>query len=363
MNKIAIGANMTEQLDDDARWKATQDRDASYDGTFVYAVRSTGIYCRPSCPSRRPRREQVQFFSDGSSAETAGYRACRRCHPNDAPREIAMVEAVNRYIDDHLDEAVTLSMLGEACGVSPFHLQRTFKRVTGLSPHQYLQERRLGRLKRELRTGTDVTTAIYDAGYGSSSRVYEQRSDRLGMSPNTYRRGGRGMEITYTIVDCQLGRVLVGTTERGVCAVCLGESDVELEQALHDEYPEANIHRGEPASRAWVTGVAELAEGHVTAQDLPIDVQATAFQGRVWSYLRSIPAGETRSYGEVAQALEQPTAARAVARACASNPVALIVPCHRVVRGDGEVGGYRWGMERKRSLLTRERETLENRRA
>ncbi len=341
-------------LDDDRRWQATEHRDATFDGQFVYAVRSTGIYCRPSCPSRRPRRDQVRFYAACDDAERAGYRACRRCHPRQTLPEIVMVETADRFIDAHLDEPITLAMLSEACDISPYHLHRTFKRLTGLTPRQYVRERRMGRLKEELRAGSDVTTALYDAGFGSSSRLYEGGPNRLGMTPKTYRQGGLGVSIGYTIVDSPLGRLLVGTTERGVCAVSLGDSDEILEAALHREYPAATLHRGEPGD-GWVESVAGFLNGQEMPRDLPIDVQATAFQWRVWSFLRTIPLGETRSYGEVARAIEQPTAARAVAQACASNPVALIVPCHRVVRGDGEPGGYRWGAERKQALLERER--------
>ncbi len=355
MHQLAAQEVTSSRLDDEQRWNATQQRDTTCDGAFVYAVRSTGIYCRPSCPSRRPSREQVLFFDDCMSAERGGFRACRRCHPRQTLPDISRVQAASHYIDEHLDETITLSMLGEACGVSPYHLQRTFKRMTGLTPRQYIQERRMSRFKEQVRDGSDVTSALYDAGFGSSSRLYESGPGRLGMTPKTYRDGGQGLDISYAIVDSPLGRLLVGTTERGVCAVSLGESDEELERALQREYPSAKIHQGEPADIGWVDAVAELLNSHELSQDLPIDVRATAFQWKVWSFLRTIPTGETRSYGEVARSLDQPTAARAVARACASNPVALIIPCHRVVRGDGQSGGYRWGVERKKTLLALER--------
>jgi AraC family transcriptional regulator of adaptative response/methylated-DNA-[protein]-cysteine methyltransferase len=355
MNDTDTRNDVAEQTDETARWRATERRDTRFDGVFVYAVRSTGIYCRPSCPSRRPRREQVLFFDDCAGAETAGFRPCRRCRPGETPREITMVEAANRYIDEHIDETVTLAALGGACAMSPYHLQRTFKRVTGLTPRQYIRERRMERLKARLRGGADVTTAMYDAGYGSSSRLYEGGVRRLGMTPRTYRNGGVGLEIRYSIVDCGLGRLLVGATERGVCAVSLGDSDEELEQALRREYPAAGLVRDESAAGDWVEAIVAFTLGQDLPPDLPVDIQATAFQWKVWSYLCTIPTGETRSYAEVARAIEQPAAARAVAHACASNPVALVVPCHRVVHADGEVGGYRWGKERKEQLLARER--------
>ena len=358
MNQIAAQSTTATMLDDERRWQATEHRDANYDGQFVYAVRSTGIYCRPSCPSRRPRRDQVLFFDACDAAERAGYRACRRCHPRQTLPEIAMVEAADSFIDAHLDEQITLAMLSEACAISPYHLHRTFKRLTGLTPRQYVRERRMGRLKEELRAGSDVTTALYDAGFGSSSRLYEGGPSRLGMTPKTYQLGGQGVNIGYTIADSPLGRLLIGTTDRGICAVSLGDSDEALEDALRQEYPAASLHRGEPTD-GWVDEVVGFLNGQEMPRDLPIDVQATAFQWRVWSFLRTIPLGETRSYGEVARAIQQPTAARAVAQACAANPVALIVPCHRVVRGDGEPGGYRWGAERKQALLQRESERSE----
>jgi len=355
MSQTTIEPTMASALDNETRWQATEQRNTRFDGLFVYAVRSTGIYCRPTCPSRRPRREQVEFFDACDAAEAAGFRPCRRCRPRDVASEIATTDAACRYIEAHLDESLTLARLGEVCGFSPYHLQRTFKRVTGLTPRQYIEERRMGRLKARLRDGSDVTTALYDAGYGSSSRLYENGSTRLGMTPKSYGQGGAGVMIGYAIIDTALGRLLVATTERGVCAVSLGDDDAELLEALRAEYPAADVRAAEPAATGWVEAVAAFIDGQEIPADLPVDVRATAFQRRVWAFLRTIPRGETRSYGEVASGIEQPTAARAVAQACAHNPVALIVPCHRVVRSDGEPGGYRWGAERKRALLARER--------
>ncbi len=359
MTQTNQATTRAELHDDAGRWVATVQRDARYDGAFVYAVRSTGIYCRPSCPSRRPGRDQVRFFDDCAGAEAAGFRPCRRCRPTETPREISLVEQVDDYVSTHLDESITLARLGEACGLSPYHLQRTFKRLTGLTPRQYVQERRISRLKEHLRDGSDVTTAMYDAGFGSSSRLYEGASGRLGMTPGVYGRRGEDLEITYTIVDCSLGRLLVGATSRGVCAVCAGDSDDELEAALRAEYPAAVIEMGTFADSSWADAIAAAADGQPLSADLPLDLRATAFERRVWSFLRTIPLGETRSYVEVARALDQPGAARAVARACAANPVALIVPCHRVVRANGEPGGYRWGEQRKRALLAMERQRRE----
>jgi AraC family transcriptional regulator of adaptative response/methylated-DNA-[protein]-cysteine methyltransferase len=335
-------------------WQAVLARDAGADGAFVYAVRSTGIYCKPSCASRRPRRAQVTFFAGPDEAERAGYRACRRCRPREAAAEGDAVARVCAYIDAHPDERVTLAALAAHAGYSPAHLQRAFKRRMGISPRAYADARRAERLRAALRAEDSVTGAVYAAGYGASSRVYENAP--LGMTPATYRRGGQGMEIHYTIVDSALGRLLVGATERGLCAVSLGANDTALERALAHEYPAAARRRDDAGLGAWAQAiVAGVAAGR-PPRDLPLDVQGTAFQRRVWEALRAIPPGETRAYGELARALGQPAAARAVAGACAANHVALVIPCHRVVRGDGELGGYKWGVERKEQLLAREKQ-------
>jgi len=329
------------------RWRAVQERDARYDGRFVYAVRSTGIYCRPSCPSRRPRPEQVLFFNHAAEATAAGFRPCRRCQR----RTFDLVARICRLIEQSPDERVTLAGLARETGKSPFHLQRTFKQATGITPRQYAEALRLGRLKSLLKKGSDVTTALYEAGYGSSSRLYEQAGVRLGMTPGVYRKGGEGMSIHYTLTDCHLGRLLVASTSKGVCFVSLGAAGAPLEKALHDEYPRAEIHRDAGKLGRWVGEIAAYLRGKQTRLDLPLDLQATAFQTRVWEELRRIPYGETRSYSEVARSLGRPNAVRAVARACATNPVSLVTPCHRVVREDGDLAGYRWGVDRKRALL------------
>jgi AraC family transcriptional regulator of adaptative response/methylated-DNA-[protein]-cysteine methyltransferase len=352
----------------DPRWTAVLERDTRQDGCFVYAVATTGVFCRPSCPSRRPRRENVAFFSVPEEAERAGYRACRRCAPKStvAPAERMVREAcayLEAHLDAGLDQPVTLEVLGREIGVSPFHLQRMFKRITGVSPKAYVNARRVERLKARLQQGDGVADATYEAGYGSGSRVYEQADAQLGMTPATYKRGGTGMTIRYGTTATPLGRLLVAVSERGVCAVTLGDSDPALEAALRREYPQARIEPTQEKNERleeWLGAVVRHLEGSQPSLALPLDVQATAFQRRVWQALQEIPYGATRSYGEIAAAIGQPQASRAVARACASNRVALVVPCHRVVRGDfatsGEAGGYRWGAERKRRLLERERE-------
>ena len=346
----------------DSRWHAVLARDARLDGRFVFAVRSTGIYCRPSCPSRRPRREQVEFFARPEAAERRGFRACRRCRPSDAVNgspQAGLIRQICSVIEEHLREnnegAPSLASLSAQTGVSPHHLQRTFKRLMGISPRQYADAKRLGVLKTQLRKGDDVTTALYEAGYGSSSRLYERANGQLGMTPATYRRGGEGMQIGYTIVDSPLGRLLVAATRRGISALYLGDSDARIESALRKEYPNAEIRRDRNGMTDWVRTILKHLRGLEPRLDLPVDVQATAFQRRVWEELRAIPYGSTRSYSQIARAIGRPKANRAVARACATNPVSVVIPCHRVVREDGNLGGYRWGLNRKQMLIEQER--------
>src|SRR6202041_222759 len=344
---------------------AVQARDRSADGAFVYAVRSTGIYCRPSCPSRKPGREQVVFFPLPEAAEQKGFRACQRCRPRATrlrdPRSEA-VAAVCRQIDtqirnegdDDSKSRLTLTALSTGVGMGPHQLERAFRRVMGITPRQYADAQRMRRLKSSLKKGDDVTTALYDAGYSSSSRLYERSPSQLGMTPATYRQGGAGMQIHYTIVDSPLGRLLVGATDRGISALYLGKDDGPLESSLHKEYPRAEIQRDRNGLEEWVGKILEHLRGREPNLDLPTDVQATAFQRRVWEELRKIPYGTTRTYSQVARAIGKPTAIRAVARACATNPVSVVVPCHRVVREDGNLAGYRWGVERKLALLQHE---------
>ncbi|GAC1435943.1 MAG: bifunctional DNA-binding transcriptional regulator/O6-methylguanine-DNA methyltransferase Ada [Ktedonobacteraceae bacterium] len=336
-------------------WEAVLAKDSHADGQFVYAVRSTGIYCNPSCPSRRPKREHVVFFTLAHAAEEAGFRPCRRCRPGEAHTDTTtLVQSVCRYIEAHSEETLTLAQLGAQAHISPYHLQRLFKGVVGVTPRQYIQTHRMARLKTQIKEGETVTHALYDVGYGSSSRLYEQAPTQLGMTPTNYRNGGKGMSIRYTLVDCPLGRLLVATTERGICAVELGDTDATLEAALHKEYPAAHIQHDSTILDQEVQLILRHLNGEQQHLDLPLDIQATAFQCRVWQELRTIPYGETRSYREVAASLGDVNKARAVAEACAANPVALIVPCHRVVREDSSFGGYRWGTERKYHLLTQE---------
>jgi len=339
-------------------WKAVLDRDTRFDGAFVCAVRTTGIYCRPSCPAKRPRLDHVSFFQLPEAAEQAGYRPCLRCLPDrTAPlgRDGALVRRVCHLIEAHdSPETLTLASLSSQTDISRYHLQRTFKRIMGITPRQYAEARRLSRLKGLVKERNDVTSALYEAGYGSSSRLYERANERLGMTPATYLRGGSGMTIGYTVLDSPLGRLLVAATGRGVCAVSLGEVDADLVEALTQEYPAAEIHRDDVGVGEWAAALVKHLSGWQPDLDLPLDLRVTAFQWRVYEELRSIPYGSTRSYGEIAGAVGLPNGARAVGHACATNPVALIVPCHRAIRKNKGLGGYRWGLERKKKLLARE---------
>ena len=342
----------------DQLWQAVVAKDPRFDGQFVFAVSSTKIYCRPSCPSRRPRRERVTFFNLPEAAEAAGFRACLRCRPRSkraVDPQLELVRRVCSLLNSSTDESPKLAELAAQVGVSAFHLQRTFKRVMGISPRQYVAARRFGEFKQLVREGESVTNALYDAGFNSSSRIYEQAAGELGMTPATYGRGGRGVKINYTVVQSPLGRLLVAMTERGVCAVRMGDTDRDLERDLRAEFPEATIERSDRSLQQPVQKILNHLTNNEPHLDLPLDIRATAFQRQVWEKLRAIPYGETISYGKVAQALGKPGAVRAVGRACATNPVALVIPCHRVVREDKSLGGYRWGLERKQKLLEHER--------
>jgi len=337
-------------------WNAVLARDAGRDGEFVFAVSSTGVYCRPSCPAKRPRRENVTFFHRPEEAERAGYRACLRCRPKaiNGNAQAEMVKSICRYIEQHLDEPLTLQRLANAFHLSPFHLQRTFKAVLGITPRAYADSCRLTSLKRNLQAGHSVTRAMYDAGYSSSSRLYERTASQLGMTPDKYRRGAIAASIRYTCTDSLLGRMLVAATEKGICAIQFADSDDELNEGLKREFPFAARRRDDNAMQPWTQALLQQMGGQKVNPSLPLDIRATAFQRRVWSYLQSIPFGGTRSYSQVAKAIGKPSASRAVARACGTNPVAVVIPCHRVVRESGEMGGYRWGVERKQALLEME---------
>lgn len=340
-------------FDTEQAWRQVEAHDASADGRFVYAVRSTGIFCRPGCPSRRPAQHKVIFYPTPAEASAAGYRPCKRCRPQAMHPQAAVIDTACRYLRRHLDKAPTLAETARVAGMNPFALQRLFRKILGVSPRQYHAGQRRNRLRQELSNGAsgNVTDAIYAAGYGSSSRVYEHTAETIGMTPAQYRGHGTGQRLRFCVGNSILGNVLIAATERGICAVTLGDSAAELEAALRREFANAQIEEDAAGlAEALAALLAQLTEHPVSAA-LPLDVRATAFQWRVWQALRKIPRGETRSYGQIAAGLGQPTAVRAVARACSQNPVALLVPCHRVVGKDGKLTGYRWGIERKRQLL------------
>jgi AraC family transcriptional regulator of adaptative response/methylated-DNA-[protein]-cysteine methyltransferase len=331
-------------------------RDGSSDGKFVFAVSSTGVYCRPSCPSRRPRRENVTFFSGPQEAETAGFRACLRCRPKAIARNPRqqLVKAMCRYIEQNLDEPLTLATLSTEFGRSTFHLQRIFKAVLGITPKEYSDSCRMRGFRQKLKAGHSVTRAMHDAGYSSTSRLYSRTAGELGMEPAKYRRGAIAAPIRYTFTDSPLGRMLIAATEKGICSIQFADSDEELEQSLRQEFPFAVRRRDEKELTELAHNVIRRMRGSEPSETLPLDIRATVFQRRVWTYLKSVGFGETRSYADVARAIRRPAAVRAVARACATNPVAIAIPCHRIVRSDGELGGYRWGIIRKETLLRME---------
>ena len=334
-------------------WQAMQKRDSAADGAFVFGVRSTRIYCRPSCPARRPLRRNTLFFRTNEEAERFGYRPCRRCRPQEQDESASLVRRATAILAENTEESVAIGSLAAQLKTSGAKLRRAFHRSTGLSPREFSQALRLERLKKLLRDGANITEALYECGYGSSSRLYEKTNSQLGMTPASYRKGGAGMRIGYTLASTSLGKVLVAATERGVSAVYLGETEGSLVESLREEYPRAELFRSAGEDR-WLQEILRRVEGAPASLDLPLDVQATVFQRRVWQELQKIPRGATRTYTQVARALGKPRSVRAVARACATNPVSIVVPCHRVIRSDGTLAGYRWGLERKQKLLERE---------
>ena len=351
-------------LDSERCWQAVQDRDAQQDGTFFYGVLTTGVYCRPSCPSRRPKRENVRFYASAVEATRDGLRPCLRCRPlgsSDADVWEERIRTLCSYIEQNADAPLSLADLAQQANLTVFHLQRRFKAIVGVSPKEYLDNCRMHSFKAILRQGKEdgVTGALYEAGFGSSSRLYEKADTRLGMTPMEYRSGGRGLEIAYAVAETPLGHMMVGATDRGLCSVQFGDGSAKLREALRSEYPEARLipmaDPAPPGFREWIAALNRHLEGHIVDFRLPVHVRATAFQMKVWKYLQSISHGSVQSYLEVAKGIGQPKAARAVAQACASNCVALAIPCHRVIRGTGELGGYKWGLERKRILLDLER--------
>jgi len=349
-------------LSDDERWEALVRRDPQAGGDFVYGVLTTGVYCRPTCASRLPNRENVRFFETCTEAEKAGFRPCKRCKPDapdlEQPHTRAVLKACKRI--DEADTFPSLKELAHSAGLSPFHFQRLFKKIVGVTPKQYAMQERSNRIREHLREDSTVTDAMYRAGFGSSSRFYEKATATLGMKPSAYKNGALDMRIRFAIVPSVLGLVLVAATPQGICAIDLGDTAEALKEELHRRFPKAEFQAPDPEFAAMVSKVLTFLEDpHRGRLDLPLDVQGTAFQRRVWLALQEIPPGDTVIYADIASRIGKPKAARAVAQACAANPVAVVIPCHRVVRGNGQLGGYRWGVDRKRVLLEQERkETL-----
>ncbi|MBN3854398.1 bifunctional DNA-binding transcriptional regulator/O6-methylguanine-DNA methyltransferase Ada [Paraburkholderia sp. Ac-20340] len=340
--------------DDDARWTAIAGRDARADGQFFYGVRTTGVFCRPSCASRLPRRENVDFFADADTARAAGYRECKRCRPGGLPRELEIVRRACAALDADPQQRLTLAQLGDAVHLSPFHLQRLFKRVLGVSPRQYQAARRGAVLRDALAQGTGVTRASVDAGFNSSSRLYESVAGELGMAPSAFRRKGAGLTIRHAGAATPLGRVLIAATDKGICRIAFGDSAKTLVDTLRADFANARCIEDTEALAPFLAHIDAYLHGRSERIELPLDIAATAFQQRVWDALQRIPYGETRSYTQIAEIVGSPRAVRAVATACASNPVALAIPCHRVVQKGGALAGYRWGLARKAALVDAE---------
>lgn len=350
-----------EYATEDSRWLAVAERDAKADGLFVFSVRTTGVYCRPSCPARLPNRQNVSFHPDGDSARSAGFRACKRCLPDGlSHREMRSlaVEAACRLIESS-QEPPTLSVLSKSVGLSQHYFHRTFTQMMGLTPRQYAAAKRAEATRQELHNAKSVTQAIYGGGFNASSRFYEASSGMLGMAPSSYRTGGAGEKIRFAVRDSSLGPVLVASTENGVCSVSLGADGDVLAQELQRRFPNASLVGGDQAFEETISAVIGLVENPGKECDLPLDIRGSAFQAKVWGALREIPTGQTVSYAEVARRIGEPRSSRAVARACGANHLAVVVPCHRVVRADGALSGYRWGVDRKRELLRREAKALD----
>lgn len=353
MVSLASDLEGSSSPQNDARWQAVVRRDGGAAAGFVYGVRTTGVYCRPGCASRLPRRENVRFFDASASAEQAGFRACKRCRPNAAPPEDAQAAAILQACQaiEQAEEAPALADLARAAGLSPSRFQRAFKQTVGVTPKQYAMEHRRNRVRGRLAEGAPVTAALYDAGYGSSSSFYQESTATLGMTPTAYRDGGQGTQVAFTTVQSHLGWVLVAATGRGVCAIQFGDDPEALKARLQARFPRAELRENDPELAGLAARTLAALRSPGQGLDLPLDIRGTAFQQRVWQALREIPAGSTFTYSQVAAAIGQPTAVRAVARACAANEIAVAIPCHRVKRSDGGLGGYRWGVERKQALL------------
>lgn len=344
---------------DEQMYTAVADRDSDYDGRFYYAVLTTGVFCRPSCAARLPKRENVRFFLDSESAARAGFRPCKRCRPDNLKRDVEKLVEIARYIETHADDRLTLADLGKRAGLSPSRFQKAFKSAFGISPKEYQDAVRLGRFKGALKGGDDVTGAIFSAGFGSTSRVYGEAARNMGMTPSAYRAGGAGERIFHAYRDSSLGPLMMAATARGVCFAQFGSGRAALENQLRQEFPQAELiespGQGSSELDAWIDALDEHLAENAPRPDLPLDLRGTSFQLKVWRFLLSVKEGDVVSYGELAEAIDEPRAVRAAATACGANRVGVLVPCHRVLRGDGGLGGYRWGVDRKRTLLDMER--------
>lgn len=342
-------------MENEIYWQAVKNNDARFNGAFVYGVNTTKIYCKPSCSSRRPKRENVKFFDSFDIAEAKGFRACQRCEPKrETPNPKAEI-ALRACEIIEAQEQTTLEDLSAELNLSPAYLQKTFKEILGVSPKKYAESKRLEKFKSELKSGSEVTDAMYESGFGSSSRLYENVSEKLGMTPAIYKKGGKDLKIEYAIVETDLGKLLAARTEKGICAVTLGDDEKTLFENLQKEFPKAEMVETQANLKNYIEAILANLAGNNKTLDLPLDIQATAFQMRVWELLRKIPYGETVSYSDIAEKLGNKNAVRAVATACASNRVALVIPCHRVVGKSGDLSGYRWGVERKKAILEKEK--------
>lgn len=343
-------------MNEELYWQAVRANDARFDGAFYLGVKTTGIYCRPSCRARTPKRENVAFFPTWNDAEKFGLRACLRCKPKSASTVDPHLQKIIRACELlESEDLYSLEDLAAELDLSPYHLQRSFKEIIGVSPKKYSEAKRMERFKSELREGGGVTAAMYDAGFGSSSRLYEKAAENLGMTPAAYKKGGQGVKISYSITDCELGRILVARTIKGLCNVAFADDDRSLEDNLREEFPNAEVVKDAKVLKSFVDEILKHLSGEKKRLDLPLDIQATAFQMRVWELLRKIPYGETVTYTQIAEKLGDKKKVRAVAQACAKNRVAVVIPCHRVIGKDGSLSGYRWGVERKETLLQAEK--------
>lgn len=356
MKTTTKDAARAEAITNDPRWMSLLARDVSADNTFFYSVKTTGVYCYPSCAARPPRPENVQFYQTRKEAEAAGFRPCQRCKPDQPPlaeRNTQKIAQVCRLIENS-EEILSLAKLADYAGMSPHHFHRLFKATTGLTPADYAASHRAKRVRTKLNETDSVTSAIYEAGFNSNSRFYETSNGVLGMTPTKFRAGGANAEIRFAIGEFSLGSILVASSDRGVCAILIGDDPAALARDLQDQFPQANLIGGEPGYEDLVAKVVGFVEEPRIGLDLPLDIRGTTFQQRVWKALQQIPAGSTASYADIAQKIGSPKAVRAVAQACGANTLAVAIPCHRVIKNDGSLSGYRWGVERKQALLKRE---------